>query len=316
MPRATTVRQARLRGCPACEDVRRRAVGSRGELVLHRCTGCGLVFLDPQPRDEVEQRYRESYDLAAHFGAREQRKTVLFTRRLARLPTPSTGQDRLCDVGCADGQFLELARRAGWQVCGVDLNPPAVERVRARGIQVFEGLFETMEDLPWGSFDLVTSWDALEHTAQPRAFAERLARLLAPGGWLALTTLNRRSLAFRVFGTRWSMVVPDHFTYWDRRSLRSLFAPHGLTVVREETFGLGRDFVQWVDRISRRQRAGGGHGPRDDSHAGGWDTTAAVVVLERLMNAGFRWLGGGVGVEMLLRAPGPQRPSPRASRLP
>jgi SAM-dependent methyltransferase len=283
--------------------------------MLHRCTGCGLVFLDPQPHDEVEQRYRETYDLAAHFGAREPRKNLLFTRRLARLPSPSTGHDRLCDVGCADGQFMELARGAGWQVCGVDLNPPAVERTRARGIEVYEGLFETIEDLPWGSFDLVTSWDVLEHTAEPRAFAERLARLLAPGGWLALTTLNRRSLAFRVFRTRWSMVVPDHFTYWDRRSLHSLFAPLGLAVVREETFGLGRDFVQWVDCIVRRRRAGGGDAAGDDLPAGGWDTTAPVDVLERAMNAGFRRLGGGVGLEMLLRAPGAPWPSPRVSRL-
>jgi 2-polyprenyl-3-methyl-5-hydroxy-6-metoxy-1,4-benzoquinol methylase len=298
-----TRRQARLHGCPACGAVRRRAAGSRGDLILHRCTACGLVFSDPQPRAEVEQRYRETYDLAAHFAARERRKTLLYRRRLARLTSPSTGQDRLCDVGCGDGQFLELARNAGWQVCGVDLNPAAVKRARARGIEVLQASFETIEEMPWRSFSLVTCWDVLEHTAQPRAFAERLARLLAPRGWLALTTLNRRSLACRVFGTRWSMVVPDHFTCWDRGSLRSLLTSLGLVVVRDETFGLGRDFVQWVDRVSRSP-ARGVHGRGDDRDADGWDTTAAVVLLERAMNAGFRRLGGGVGVEMLLRAPG------------
>jgi SAM-dependent methyltransferase len=274
--------------------------------MLHRCTACGVVFSDPQPREEVERLYRETYDLAAHFGAREPRKTLLYERRLARLPSPSAGHDRLCDVGCADGQFLELARDAGWQVCGVDLNPPAVNRTRARGIEVFEGSLQAMEDLPWRSFDLVTSWDVLEHTAQPRAFAERAARLLVPGGWLALTTLNRRSLAFRVFGTRWSMVVPDHFTYWDMRSLRSLFTGLGLIVVRAETFGLGRDFVQWMDRISRSGRAPEGRDPGDGVQAGGWDTSPGVVLFERALNAGFRRLGGGVGVEMVLRAPVPR----------
>jgi SAM-dependent methyltransferase len=163
-----------------------------------------------------------------------------------------------------------------------------------------------MEDLPWRSFDLVTSWDVLEHTAQPREFAERAARLLAPGGWLALTTLNRRSLAFRVFGTRWSMVVPDHFTYWDMQSLRSLFTRLGLIVVRAETFGLGRDFVQWMDRISRSGRAREGRDPGDGVQAGGWDTSPGVVLFERALNAGFRRLGGGVGVEMVLRAPVPR----------
>jgi 2-polyprenyl-3-methyl-5-hydroxy-6-metoxy-1,4-benzoquinol methylase len=271
--------------------------------MLHRCTACGLVFSDPQPREEVERRYRETYDLAAHFGAREPRKTVLYERRLARLPSPSAGHDRLCDIGCADGQFLELARAAGWQVCGVELNPPAVKRTRARGIEVFEGSLEAIEDLPWHSFDLVTSWDVLEHTAQPREFAERAARLVAPGGWLALTTLNRRSLAFRVFGTRWSMVVPDHFTYWDMGSLRLLFTSLGLIVVREETFGLGRDFVQWMDRISRSGRAREGPDPGDGVQAGGWDTAPGVDLFERALNVGFRRLGGGVGLEMLLRAP-------------
>jgi 2-polyprenyl-3-methyl-5-hydroxy-6-metoxy-1,4-benzoquinol methylase len=273
--------------------------------MLHRCTACGLVFSDPQPREEVERRYRETYDLAAHFGAREPRKTLLYERRLARLPSPSAGHDRLCDIGCADGQFLELARDAGWQVCGVELNPPAVKRTRTRGIEVFEGSLEAIEDLPWRSFDLVTSWDVLEHTAQPREFAERAARLLAPGGWLALTTLNRRSLAFRVFGTNWSMVVPDHFTYWDMRSLRSLFTSLGLIVIRQETFGLGRDFVQWMDRFSRSGRAREGPDPGNGVQAGGWDTSPGVVLLERALNAGFRRLGGGVGLEMLLRAPVP-----------
>jgi 2-polyprenyl-3-methyl-5-hydroxy-6-metoxy-1,4-benzoquinol methylase len=279
--------------------------------MLHRCRACGLVFSDPQPRKEVEQRYRANYDLAAHFRAHERRKSVLYERRLARLPLPSAGLDRLCDVGCADGQFLELARSAGWRVCGVDLNPPAVKRARARGIDIFEGSFETMDDLPWRSFDLVTSWDVLEHSAQPRAFAERLVRLLAPGGWLALTTLNRRSLAFRVFRMRWSMIVQDHFTYWDTRSLRTLFRSLGLTVVREETFGLGRDFVAWVDRVSQVRRPGdgrrGGDEARTERQSVGWDASPGVVLVERAMNAGFRRLGGGVGVEMVFRAPGPEQ---------
>jgi len=60
--------------------------------MLHRCTGCSPVFSDPQPREEVQARYRETYDLAAHFGAREPRKTILYERRLAasRVPPPVT----------------------------------------------------------------------------------------------------------------------------------------------------------------------------------------------------------------------------------
>lgn len=306
------VEKMSLGRCPACGDRRRRPAGAKGALRLHKCLGCGLVYLDPQPRAEVERRYLGSYDLAAHFGRREARKTVLHKRRLARLPSPAAGRDRLCDVGCGDGQFLELARREGWRACGVDINPPAVKRARARGFEVFEGNFEAMDDLAWGSFDLVTSWDSLEHSAEPRLFAQRLARLLAPGGHLALTTLNRRSLAAMVFRTRWSMVVPDHFTYWERRSLEHLFNSLGLSSVRTETFGLGRDFVFWADRLSgpgrmRRSPENSEGGPAELAPTVEWDTRGLVIRVENVLNEALRRFGGGVGVDMLMRKPSRDR---------
>jgi hypothetical protein len=172
----------------------------------------------------------------------------------------------------------------------------------ARGIEIFEGSFETMEDLPWRSFDLVISWDVLEHTPQWYAFAERLAPVIAPDGWLALTTLNRGSLAFRVFGSRWSIVVQDHFTYRNRRSLCSLFTSLGLTIVRE-TFGRGRDFVEWVARVSRSPDRRRGNEAQAEGPPQG-DTDPGVVLLEYAINAGLPRLGVGVGVEMVLRPPG------------
>lgn len=265
-------------------------------MTLRRCRRCSLVYSDPQPRGSVRLKYLHEYDLAEHFGAMAPRKRVLFERRLRRLPVPSPGRNRLCDVGCADGQFLELALSKGWEPFGVEMNPPAAARARAIGGTVFEGVFEEIEDLPWGTFDLVTSWDSLEHTPDPRGFAQRLVRLLAPGGVLALTTLNRRSLAWLVFRMRWSMVVEDHFTYWDRRSLSLLFGALGLGVVEREIFGLGRDFVKALDRFRR-----GSAQEETSKTCENWDVNPLVLRAENILNAAFRNFGGGVGIGMTLR---------------
>jgi SAM-dependent methyltransferase len=293
----------RLGRCPACDDGRRRAFGAKDSLVLVRCGGCGLVYSDPQPREEARREYLEELDLAAHFAPLAARKRVLYERRLARLPRPSPGRDRLCDVGCGDGQFLELARSRGWQPHGVELNPPAVARARQRSATVFEGTLESMADLPWGTFSAVTSWDVLEHTPEPRRFAERLVRLLAPGGTLTVTTLNRRSLAALCFRTKWSMVGPGHFTYWDVGSLRRLFEGQGLIVTDLEIFGLGRDFFQWVDhRGSRHRRPATGESPSPPP-GGGWDVHPVVLAVETLANRLFTLVGGGVGIGLALRMP-------------
>jgi len=289
--------------CPACGEARSEEHGKRDSFLLVRCLTCGLVYSDPQPRETVRRRNLEEYDLAAWFAPMAPRKRVLFERRLKRLPRPQPGRDRLCDVGCADGQFLELARPHGWRPYGIEMNPPAAQRARARGVTIFEGMLEESDDLPWESFDLVTCWDCLEHTPEPRLFAERLTRLVAPGGVLALTTLNRRSLAWAVFRMNWSMVGEDHFTYWDRCSLTRLFQSQGLVVVDHEIFGLGRDFVKVMDGLRRREEGAVPTDVKPGVATGGWDVHPVVLAVADALNRVFQIAGGGVGIGLTLRRP-------------
>jgi 2-polyprenyl-3-methyl-5-hydroxy-6-metoxy-1,4-benzoquinol methylase len=263
------------------------------------------VFVYPQPRERVRAKYVQEYNLADHFGPWAPRKRVLYERRLARLPAPAPGHDRLCDVGCGDGQFLELAMARGWTAHGVELNPPAAEAARARGAVVVVGVIEEIDDLPWGSFDVVTSWDVLEHTPDPGPFSERLARLLAPGGTLVVTTLNYDSLVRLCFGWRWSMVCDDHFTYWNARSLRTLFESRGLRLVDARSFGLGRDFVTVIDRFMGRRRASRAvtASPAAAPPPANWDVNRLVLAAEGACNQVLNLTGSGVGVEATFTRP-------------
>jgi len=286
--------------CPACDSLKVRSIGQTADLCFHWCERCDLVFVYPQPRERVRAKYVGVYDLAAHFGAWAPRKHVLYDRRLAELPSPASGRNRLCDVGCADGQFLELAAARGWRIHGVELNPPAAAAARARGAEVAVGVIEEIDDLPWGQFDVVTSWDVLEHTPDPRPFSERLVRLLAPGGTLVVTTLNYDSLVRRCFGLNWSMVCDDHFTYWNARSLRAIFEAHGLRLVRARSFGLGRDFVMFLDRFWARRRSTPAtvRDPIEPPLGGlNWDVNPLVLAAEEACNRLLNLTGSGVGVQ-------------------
>ena len=294
-----------LGACPACGWSRRRAWVRHPRLALWLCARCGLGYSDPQPRALVERRYRQDYDLAAHFGEVQERKATLIQDRLDRLPTDVPGR-RLLDVGCADGQFAAAARERGWRAAGVELNPPAVRRARARGVEVVEGDVQTV-DLGQARFDVVTAWDVLEHVPDPRLFVDRISRLVAPGGAVVLTTLNRRALVARAFRARWSMIVEDHFTYWDRRSLHHAFAPTALLPARETSFGLGRDFVACVDWWRRRSKAQhSAPAPAALEPTRPWDTRPVVLALERKANRILDATSLGVGIEVVLRARGPR----------
>ena len=293
-----------LGACPSCGAPERRRWFGHPELALWLCRRCGLGYSDPQPREAVERRYLSQYDLADHFGALEERKGVLDAQRLDRLPAPAPAA-KLLDVGCGDGQFAAAARARGWTVCGVELNPPAAQRARERGIDVVEGRLEDA-DLPAGGFDLVTAWDVIEHVPDPRAFATELVRRVAPGGLLVVTTLNRRALVARTFRGRWSMVAVDHFTYWDAGSLEHLFAGAGMRWISVRSFGLGRDFVSWIDRLRGRREHLASVEPRatPTARADGWDARPWVLAAERGLNRALDATSLGVGVEIVLRGPG------------
>jgi 2-polyprenyl-3-methyl-5-hydroxy-6-metoxy-1,4-benzoquinol methylase len=74
------------------------------------------------------------------------------------------------------------------------------------------------------SFDAVFSFFAMEHTADPRAFAADLARLIKPGGWLHLLVPN-------VYANTADFVVVDHVNHFSATSLGWLFAAAGFDSV-------------------------------------------------------------------------------------
>ena len=176
-----------------------------------------------------------------------------------------------------------------------------------------EGHLEDIELEP-GGFDFVTAWDVLEHVPDPARFIQKLVEAVAPGGTIVVSTLNRRSLVSRAFRGRWSMVVEDHFTYWDRSSLASAFTAAGATVTDLTSFGLGRDFVAWIDRWrgSADQYADVGAPParsaenppvRQMSQDSRWDVNPVVLGVERMINRFLDLTLLGVGIEVTVRAP-------------
>jgi len=101
---------------------------------------------------------------------------------------------RVLDAGCGTGYgCAALAGRAS-SVTGLDIAPEAIAHARehsaAPGVTYLEGSCSAMP-LPDAAFDLVISFEVIEHLEDWQAFLSESRRVLAPGGIFMLSTPNR-----------------------------------------------------------------------------------------------------------------------------
>ncbi|MEB2284458.1 MAG: hypothetical protein B6D46_02940 [Polyangiaceae bacterium UTPRO1] len=149
-------------------------------------------------------------------------KRLLMRRLLGeRLRRPGL---RILDVGCGAGATAVDFSVHGW-VCACDRSRQALRYVGARGVA--DRVAAEATDLPFrdGAFDVVLAFDVLEHVADDAGFLRELARVLAPGGALAIHVPAWPSL--------WSRhdEVLEHKRRYTRRRLRALLAGSPLRTV-------------------------------------------------------------------------------------
>ena len=230
-----------LDSCLLCGSIRLSALRDYEDHALVKCVDCNFVFCNRKP---------SMSELYAHYE--------LYLRGNSVSPITIKRYNDLCgkfdryrstnhmlDVGCGDGHFLAEAKRNGWNVFGTEFTDRAMEVCRSKGIHMVKGSLQTVHFDP-SYFDVITSFEVIEHINNPREEAALMAKLLRPGGLLYVTTPNFNSLSRNLMGPRWNVIgYPEHLCYYTPRSLKMLFQSVGFKMLDLTTTGIS------IDRINR-----------------------------------------------------------------
>lgn len=105
---------------------------------------------------------------------------------------------RVLDAACGEGYGSALLAAEATGVLGVDISADVVAHARARYAGSEHLQFEaadctSLEHLADGSFDLIVSFETLEHVQAQERMLDGFARLLAPGGLLLVSTPDKRN---------------------------------------------------------------------------------------------------------------------------
>ncbi len=154
--------------------------------------------------------------------------------------------DRVVEVGCGAGYAATRLFDHAARFVGLDVDPDVVahaSNANASGgceFQVYDGVRIPFED---ASFDVAVSFQVVEHVADDRGYVDEIARVLAPGGTLYLTTPNRLT-----------RVDPGRKP-WNRYHLRE-YTPDELTALMTATFADVRVLgVRGTDEVEQIKHA-------------------------------------------------------------
>jgi SAM-dependent methyltransferase len=96
------------------------------------------------------------------------------------------GRLKSLEVGCLDGMVSTMLREASWSTAAIDMSTRGFDsRARSAGAWLM-AMDVGKLGFPDGCFDLVFSYDAFEHLADPKAALEEIIRVTAPGGLIYL----------------------------------------------------------------------------------------------------------------------------------
>ncbi len=228
-----------------------------GRYMLKRCSGCGLLFVDPQPsQSELCEHYPADYGVykpckpeskskkiitrlvaSTYFGYGKSsllHKILLFPFyfKLSHLPC-YVSNGKLLDLGCGTGTRMLTFKRLGWKVEGLEPDKGAAAIARkTTDCPVYVGTLEDIE-LPQEHYDAVYMNQVFEHLRDPVLALTKIKNTLKPDGQLIVFVPNSKSFGFRFFRQYWgSLDVPRHLFTYNGDNIRVLLEKFSFKVVR------------------------------------------------------------------------------------
>ncbi len=234
--------------------IRKGGVGSKtleGYNIL-KCVDCGFVYLDPLPENldsfYETHEYRSQWDYKFLPDDIHRKYDSEQNERIVRIGVQNIRGRSILDLGASAGIFLDTVQSLASETVAVEPCAEYREYLITRG----HGYYSYPEDAIQDGVktDIVTSFDVIEHVADPIKFIKVAYSLLEPGGTFVLSMPNLNDLilncnkqAFEPFFYQLA-----HINYFSSQMIPKLFEKSGFGNINIDflhKYGID-NLVQWT----------------------------------------------------------------------
>lgn len=231
--------------CPVCGNdhlsdflVCKDYTVSNDDFQLSKCENCGFVFTNPRPEPHQLGIYYKSEDYISHSNTSKGliNKIYLLVRNYTlnkkyALINKYSKATRLLDIGCATGMFLNVCKKRGLEVLGIEPDAAAREYASTTfGLNIYDE--DYISKIESQSMDVITMWHVLEHVPDLNKRMEEIYRILKPGAYAFIAVPNQSSYDAEIYQEKWAAYdVPRHLYHFTNQTMGLLLKKHQFTLV-------------------------------------------------------------------------------------
>ena len=219
------------------ENTRQRLMGSMEKSYV--VTQCSLIYR----KTKIGQYPTEFLGGQKHFDSQIETKQAIQIRDfLTCFPIiqkilPSFQGKKLLEIGSYYGHLLDYARKLGFITTGLDPDPKLAEIARRKfGLEIIDKFLRDAA-FPDERFDVVVMFHVIEHFNDPLLELKEINRILKKGGMLVIETPRYDTLWFKILREHERSVIPEHFTFFSKFSLKQMLEKAGFEIIRIDTVG-------------------------------------------------------------------------------
>jgi 2-polyprenyl-3-methyl-5-hydroxy-6-metoxy-1,4-benzoquinol methylase len=238
--------------CIVCGSQTSKGVILHDKIKANQCSECGLVWAShiKGSKELYESAYNTDHESFTWNGFLNTNKMLKQGKSVCLhwyesyflKNYPPFEDRRLLEVGCSTGRFLNVCKKAGWKIYGLDISEKAVQ-LASELFPEADIQCRILEAATWPEnyFDMLVAWEVIEHVDNPFDFVAKSQKLLKKDGVLALSTPDWGSWAIRRH-PRENYWPPYHIWFFNKKNLSILLERAGFEVI-----AVKRNKIPWSE---------------------------------------------------------------------
>ena len=214
--------------CIVCTKNALRKKYTKDDYTFLVCLNCNFLRVEILPSLEDLSVFYHNRSKVGNYVHEKNKELYKVDQWLASVVSSyHVNEKKVFDIGCYNGQLLDILKLDEWQTWGLEFQESAALRAKLNhGEKIFVGSIEGFEpENLKEEFEVVTAMGLIEHTLNPLLLVEKIGALLKKDGYVFIQTPNYSSFVARVLGKFWPPIAPpEHLFYFSPQNLNIIFS--------------------------------------------------------------------------------------------